>query len=148
VFRWNIFLMAGDPDVAAHGAAYGAGVSREGILSNPDNCAFDPAGRLWISTDGAEEGLQSADGLWACDTDGVARAVTRRFLRCPSGAELCSPCFTPDGKTLFASVQHPGAGKGASFSRPASRWPDFNEDTPPRPSVIVIESKTGGPIGA
>ncbi len=147
-FRWDIFLMAGDPDVAEHGARYGAGLSREGVLSNPDNCTFDPMGRLWIATDGAESALETADGLWACDTDGEYRAVTRRFLRCPAGAELCSPHFTPDGKTLFASIQHPGASKGASYDAPSSRWPDFREDRPPRPSVIVIEREDGGPIGA
>ncbi|MGB0670970.1 MAG: PhoX family protein [Rhodospirillales bacterium] len=145
-FTWNLFLKAGDPAKTEDGAAYGEGVSADGWLSCPDNVGFDAKGRLWIYTDGApKSGL--ADGAWATDVNGPGRGVTRHFFRTPAGAECCGPCFTPDGKTLFAAVQHPGDTKDATFEAPGTRWPDFKEGTPPRPSLVVITKKDGGEIG-
>ncbi len=145
-FRWDIFLLAGDP--ADHGARYHQAVSTDGWLATPDNLAFDSRGRLWIATDGAPDIGGLADGLWACDARGPGRALTRHFYRGPRGAEVTGPCFTPDDTTLFVSVQHPGGDfYSGSFDDPLTRWPDFREDMPPRPSVVAITRKDGGPIG-
>ncbi len=120
----------------------------EGWLATPDNLAFDSRGRLWIATDGAPDDGEFADGLWACDVRGPGRALTRHFYRGPRGAEVTGPCFTPDDTTLFVSVQHPGGDfYNGSFDRPLTRWPDFRADRPPRPSVVAITRKDGGPIG-
>ena len=144
--RWGIFIAAGKPGVDA-GAQYHRATSDQGWLSCPDNCAFDKKGRIWISTDGAPENAGVADGLYAADTAGRGRALTRLFYQAPTGAEVCGPCFTPDNKTIFLAIQHPGEDPGSTFERPSTRWPDFAEGVPPRPSVIAIVKKDGGEIG-
>ncbi|MDV7339824.1 PhoX family phosphatase [Terasakiella sp. A23] len=146
VFKWNIFLMAGNHAKKEDAAMYGDGVSKDGWLSCPDNVAFDNKGRVWIATDGApKSGI--ADGLWVADADGPARAQTRHFFSAPLGAELCGPCFTPDDSTLFVAIQHPADTKGSTFAKPSTRWPDFDDKMPPRPSVVAITKRRGGPIG-
>jgi len=144
--RWEIFLVAGRPGMDA-GAQYHRATSAEGWLSCPDNCAFDGKGRIWIATDGADDAAGIADGLYAADTAGPGRALTRCFYQAPIGAEVCGPRFTPDDTTLFLSIQHPGEMPGASFDKPATRWPDFQDGVPPRPSVIAITKIGGGPVG-
>ena len=89
----------------------------------------------------------AADGLYGADTSGAGRAVTKRFFAVPRGAELCGPCFTPDAKTLFLAVQHPGEEKASIFAKPSTRWPDFSPDVPPRPAVVVVTKDDGGEIG-
>ncbi len=147
-FTWDILFLAGDIDGEAEGkGVYPQGVTKAGALVQPDNLVFDPQGRLWIATDGAK-GIKSADGLWACAVTGPDRAVTRHFFSCPRGAEMTGPCFTPDGTTLFVSIQHPGHEKGASFDYPTTRWPAaIDSAMPPRPSVVAITREGGGPVG-
>ena len=155
-FTWNILVKCGDPSVAAVGATFNPATSKDGWFSNPDNCAFDAMGRLWISTDGnADDFNGRSDGLWAVDTDGAARGTSKHFFRTPAGGEMCGPCFTPDMQTLFLAVQHPAEdgkewkawGKDSTFDNPSTRWPDFKPDLPPRPSIMVITRKGGGKIG-
>lgn len=143
-FTWDLFILAGEPDGVARGR-YGEGTSDAGWFCNPDNIAFDHWGRIWIATDTASK-FDFHDGLWAAETTGPRRAQTRHFFGCPRGAELCGPCFTPDGKTLFVAVQHPGD-DGSTFLEPSTRWPDFRDDTPPRPSVVAITRRDGQLIG-
>ena len=144
-FAWDMFIQAGDPNDMEQKAKYGGAVSDSGWFANPDNIAFDPKGRMWIATDGFPD-FGVHDGVWATDTEGPGRAILRHFLGCPSGAELCGPAFTPDGQTLFVSVQHPG--EDSNFDAPSTRWPDFKDGMPPRPSVVAIVKKGGGEIGA
>jgi secreted PhoX family phosphatase len=145
-FRWELFLLGGDPRDPAAGATCHPETSERGWLSCPDNLTFDHRGRLWIATDGMDE-VGAADGLYACDTGGEGRALTRRFLSAPRGAEVCGPCFTPDDRTLFVAIQHPGAEQGSTCESPSTRWPDFREGVPPRPAVLCIEREDGEPIG-
>ena len=146
-YRWEMFLLAGDPGDPAHGARPRTGARRKDWLAAPDNCAFDPKGRLWIATDRGRLQTETGipDGIYACETTGPGRAEARMFFACPRGAEACGPAFTPDGKTLFVAVQHPGG--GSRFEAPSTRWPDFDPSVPPRPSVVAITREDGGPIG-
>jgi secreted PhoX family phosphatase len=142
-FTWEMLLIAGNPETEA--GKYHDNISPNGWLADPDNCAFDNRGNLWIATDGAyKDGF--ADGVWVCPIDGDERALTQHFLRTPHQAELCGPCFTPDNKTFFCAVQHPGE-KG-TFDKPTTRWPDFNDNMPPRPSLLTVTKKDGGVIGS
>ncbi|WP_270938936.1 PhoX family protein, partial [Falsiroseomonas oryzae] len=144
--RWEIFIAAGRPGVDP-GARYHRATSNDGWLSCPDNVAFDSKGRAWISTDGAPENAGIADGIWAADTSGYGRGLTRLFYQAPTGAEVCGPRFTPDDRTLFLAIQHPGEDPGSTYERPSTRWPDFEEGKPPRPAVIAIVKRDGGEIG-
>lgn len=153
--KWEVLLKCGDPAVAEVGATFSTGTSPNGWFGMPDNCAVDAAGRLWVSTDGnSPKATGRTDGLWAVDTEGAARATSKLFFRVPVGAELCGPLFTSDDETVFVAVQHPGDGGDdwEKFGRPSyyedlsTRWPDFKDDMPVRPAVVVITRKGGGKI--
>jgi len=144
---WSIFLLAGKPGQDA-GARYHRATSDNGWLSCPDNIAFDSKGRIWIVTDGAPGAAGVADGVYGADTTGFGRALTRCFYQAPTGAEVCGPIFTPDDTTFFLAVQHPGEDTGSTFEKPSTRWPDFKDGMPPRPAVVAITKKGGGPIGS
>jgi secreted PhoX family phosphatase len=145
VFEWNMLLIAGNEE---SGAVYHS--QTEVWLSSPDNCAFDPQGRLWISTDQGSKQVKDniPDGIYACDLEGPGRALVKFFYGVPRSAEMCGPEFTPDGKTLFVAVQHPAEEKGSTFETPSTRWPDFTEGVPPRPSIVAITKADGGLIGS
>jgi uncharacterized protein len=145
-FRWEMFMMCGDPAVPADGTAF-AGFDRSVVspISCPDNIVFDSRGVMWIGTDGMDGTLQFNDTIYACPTEGGERGYVRAFVSMPMGAETCGPEFTPDDTTLFVAVQHPGEG-GTFGGRVISNWPDNSQ--PPRPSVIAVTRATGsGPIG-
>ncbi|MBY0531236.1 MAG: PhoX family phosphatase [Xanthobacteraceae bacterium] len=155
-YKWDILVRCGDPSIAAVGASFNPATTKNGWFGMPDNCAIDADGRLWIATDGnAPSKTGRADGLWALETEGVLRGTGKLFFRCPNGAELCGPCFTPDGETAFVAVQHPGEADDddpnaapATYENPSTRWPDFKPDMPPRPSVVAITKRGGGKIAS
>lgn len=103
---------------------------------------------------------KTADGAWAVETEGPARGASPMFFRVPVGAELCGGWFTPDDKTYFLAVQHPGVDgvdgveqwekfdSTPTFEDQATRWPDFKPDMPVRPSVVAITKRDGGVIGS
>jgi secreted PhoX family phosphatase len=155
-FYWRIFLIAGDPDKPE---TYFAGYdkSRVSPISCPDNLEFDPAGNLWISTDGnalsivnEREGTVggSNDGLFAVPTAGAERGHLKQFLTVPVGAECSGPQITPDGRSVFVSAQHPGETDGSTLASPSSTWPDRRRQRPfPRPSVAVVYRRNGEVVG-
>ncbi|MEI8401355.1 MAG: PhoX family phosphatase [Alcaligenaceae bacterium] len=81
-------------------------------------------------------------------------AKLRRFLVCPTGAEVTGVTETADGKTLFVNIQHPGEltpalGETAEFKL-QSRWPGnagYGVAGRPRSATIVITKDDGGVVG-
>jgi hypothetical protein len=149
-FRWEVFVLAGDPNAGLltalprteglplpPDATYYAGFADAAELSgfaNPDNLGFDRYGNLWIVTDGAQPNGNN-NGCFACPTTGEWRGAARQLMSGPIGAEICGCEITPDGRTIFLSVQHPGA--GGSAAAPRSHWPDGGAAAP-RDGLIAI----------
>jgi len=152
---WEILLKCGDPTIADVGSTFSTETTKNGWFGMPDNCAVDSAGRLWVATDGNNnKATGRTDGLWAVDTQGEARATSKLFFRVPVGAEMCGPLFAPDDETAFVAVQHPGDGgedweghgRPSYYEDLSTRWPDFRDDMPTRPSVVAITKQGGGKI--
>ena len=65
--------------------------------------------------------------------------TVQKVSSAPVDAELTGPYFTPDGKTLFLSVQHPGE-TSPSLDNFSSHWPDGGSNMP-RSSAVAITGK-------
>lgn len=109
----------------------------------PDNLAFDKAGNLWFTSDMSESVMHKGhyasfgnNSLFYVPMTGAEAGTPRKMASAPIDAELTGPSFSPDGRTLFLSVQHPGA-SSTSLATPTSRWP-HDKDGFPRPSVVAI----------
>jgi secreted PhoX family phosphatase len=79
----------------------------------------------------------------------------KRFLVGPVACELTGLAETPDGKTLFVNIQHPGENTSqANVNDPArytSQWPanaGYGAGKRPRSATIVITKNDGGRIGS
>ena len=155
--RWELLIQCGKPGTPLIGGKWHSGTSADGWFAAPDDAAVDNSGRLWIATDqgGGWRYTGKADGLYALETAPPLRGLSKLFFRVPIGGECCGPQFTPDGETLFVAVQHPGTdgtkhypgfNRISTFADPATRWPDFEPNTPPRPAVLAIRRTGGGKI--
>jgi secreted PhoX family phosphatase len=107
---------------------FAAGGPQSGFAS-PDNLAFDSAGNLWVVTDISSSSMNKGiyktfgnNGLFFIPTSGPDKGHAMQFASAPVGAEMTGPWFTPDEKTLFLSVQHPGENL-ESYAAPTSHWP-------------------------
>ena len=118
---------------------------KETGFSCPDNLAFDLAGNLWITSDISGSSMNKKDNQYTSFKNNALYVIPRhgqeagnviRVASAPKDAELTGPWFSPDGKTLFLSVQHPGE-QTKEVTNPTSRWP-FDEDNIPKPAVVAI----------
>jgi hypothetical protein len=152
-FAWDIFVQAGDPahpDPARRGTVTGDG------FGSPDGLRFDERGVLWIETDASASVLNKGDyarlGNNQLLAANVATGEIRRFLVGPVNCELTGIAFTPDARTLFVNIQHPGE-TPAERSDPAnprqwSNWPDFDPGGRPRSATVAITKEDGGVVGS
>ncbi|MEO1052098.1 MAG: alkaline phosphatase PhoX [Bacteroidota bacterium] len=125
-------------------STYLAGGEANGF-SCPDNLAFDLSGNLWITSDMSGSAMNKPGGpympfknnsLFVVPRYGKDEGKVIRVASAPRDSELTGPWFSPDGKTLFLSVQHPGE-QTTDLNNPTSKWP-FDEDNIPKPAVVAI----------
>ncbi len=125
-------------------STYIAGGEENGF-SCPDNLAFDLSGNLWMTSDMSGDSMNKKNkpympfknnSLFVIPRYGENAGKVIRIASAPRDAELTGPWFSPDGKTLFLSVQHPGE-QTKDLKNPTSKWP-FDEDNIPKPAVVAI----------
>ena len=148
-------------------------------FGRPSNASGQVTPLLWIQTDdGAFTDITNNQMLAAFPGrvgDGGTRTVTntaadgttsqvvtrigaapgtnlRRFLVGPLECEITGVDTTPDGRTLFVGVQHPG--ENGTAAAPTSKWPDTQgaittpaATTRPRSAVVVVVKNDGGVVG-
>jgi len=187
-FGWDVYLFGAEADVADSSINVSA-LTADQDFSGPDGLWFSKNTNLcWIQTDdsaytdvtncmmlagvpgrvgdGAKTTLsfQKADGtLLAVETHVGKRPLAdtlKRFLVGPVDCELTGCTETPDGKTLFVNIQHPGENVAsadlADASRFKSHWPGNagyqavagNTTSRPRSATIAITKDDGGRIGS
>lgn len=119
-----------------------ANVTAENTFNSPDGLGFDKDGRLWIQTDGnySNTGEYEGQGNNQMLCADPATKEIRRFFVGPKECEVTGIAFTPDSKTLFINIQHPGEDGN-------SHWPDGGSAIP-RSATIIITKDDGGVIGS
>jgi uncharacterized protein len=156
-FTWDVFTLAGDPAVPAHGSTITGDK-----FGSPDGIYVAPSGRLWIQTDVSTSTIDAGDyagfgnNQMLC-ADPATKEV-RRFLVGPRQCEITGVFVTPDERTMFVGIQHPGEtpdlpSSSDSRNDPAnpkaySSWPDGDEGGRPRSACVVITKDDGGEIGS
>jgi hypothetical protein len=151
-FEWNHLVLAGDP---ANERPEARGNIRGDLYACPDGIAFDTRGVLWIQTDMSTSQMHKGDlarvgnnQMLACNP---VSGEVRRFFTGPTGCEVTGVTWTPDGRTMFLNIQHPGESP-SERSNPAepnrfSNWPDYQPGGRPRSATVVVRRVDGGVIG-
>ena len=166
VFEWDIFVQCGDKATTKTlGSTYTAdghdgykGTIKGDDYGAPDGLWFDREGRLWIQTDQ----VGNATGDWVNIGGNVMMCAdpvtgeTRRFLTSPRNCEVTGVISTPDGKTFFVGIQHPGEDWVTGYTE-NSTWPDSGINGPttrskagavkPRSGIVVVTRDDGGVVG-
>ena len=145
-FTWDLFVLAGNPVVHKEPGDLKAGsenVNAGNFFNSPDGLIFDDNGMLWIQTDGSYSNKGDFEGMGNNQMlvgDPQTGAI-RRFLVGPNECEVTGMTFSPDRRTIFVGIQHPG-----EKAKGNSHFPDGGESVP-RSCVIAITRDDGGVIG-
>ena len=143
-FTWMRWMVGGPNDETRAGH----------VFAMPDNLSFDRAGNVWVITDMRSSHLNGDarytafrnNGMFFVPTSGPDAGRAFQFASAPCEAELTGPSWTPDERTLFLSVQHPGSASGMRTRQVkaprGSNWPNRRIGTPPRPGVVAIGRRT------
>ncbi len=175
-FRWDIYLFGAESDADA-GLVNLSGLTADQDFSSPDGIGFGTGTNLcWIRTDDnamtdrsnammlAAAPGRLGDGEFLELDHGETKVATRigaqpqpnelkRFLVGPVDQELTGFAETPDGRTLFVNVQHPGVSGSDQAGSYTSHWPGNMGYGPggnlarPRSATVVITKDDGGKIG-
>jgi secreted PhoX family phosphatase len=151
-FEWNHFVLAGDPSLDRADAK---GNIKGDIFACPDGLWTDGRGVLWIQCDMSTSAMGKGDlknlGNNAMLAADPRTGEVRRFLVGPSGCEITGATGTPDGRTMFINIQHPGESPSERSDPNApgaiSNWPDKKPGGRPRSATVVIRKNDGGLIG-
>jgi hypothetical protein len=178
-FTWDVYLFGAEAGASASFVNL-SNLTSDQDFSSPDGLWFSPkTGICWIQTDdgaftdatncmmlagvpgqvgdGAKKTLAYSSTLSVDTYVGKAPAADklRRFLVGPKDCEITGICETPDGKTLFVNIQHPGEGTAAADvadpTKYTSQWPSnagYGAGKRPRSATIVITKNDGGLVGA
>lgn len=144
MFAWDLYLIAGNPTVNQGNLYAGSeNINANNMFNSPDGIGFDKAGRLWIQTDGnySNEGEFAGQGNNQMLCGDPVTGEVHRFLTGPVASEITGLTFTPDQKTMFIGVQHPGE------ELQASNFP-AGGSSKPRSTIMMITREDGGIIGA
>jgi uncharacterized protein len=147
-FDWDLWVLAGPPEDSEVRAAAGGPLDETNMFASPDGLWIDARGTMWIEMDmGTSQQVAEFErfgnnALLAADP---ATGEIRRFLVGCRGQEVTGCIATPDNRTLFINLQHPGEG---SESNPVltSHWPDGGSARP-RSAVVVVTRDDGGVVG-
>lgn len=181
-FEWDIFLFGSSADASADYNV--SGLTPDNEFSSPDGLFIDPRGVMWIQTDDGSSGIRSktnnqmlvaipgrvGDGesvtVTTSDNNGQESVNTfiggdadavklKRFLVGPNGCEITGISMTPDARSMFINIQHPGeGGSKEAFNTDVSNWPATSRDATafgeagnrPRSATIVIYREDGGEL--
>ena len=140
-FDWDLFVMAGNPVIHDDLNAGSENLSPDNMFNSPDGLAFDTQGRLWIQTDGnySNEGGFAGHGNNQMLVGDPETGEIKRFLVGPNECEITGITWSPDKRTLFVGIQHPGERGNSQFPEGAG--------TLPRSAVIAITRDDGAAIG-
>ena len=165
-FAWDIYLFGAEATAAANVNL--SKLTDVNDFSSPDGLWFDKNGMLWIQTDdsaytdvtncmmlaaipgkvGDGGAVTAASGMPTLKGADASAATVRRFLVGPKDCEITGLAMTPDRKTLFVNVQHPG--ELGSLATPTSAWPASQTDAAstlrPRSATVVVTRSDGGEI--
>ncbi|MGB7317221.1 MAG: PhoX family phosphatase [Planktotalea sp.] len=140
-FIWDLYALAGNPDVHSDAYAGSDNINAGNMFNSPDGLLFDDNGLLWIQTDGAysNEGDFAGMGNNQMLVGDTVTGEIRRFMVGPKECEVTGMCWSPDRRTMFVGIQHPGEKSGSHFPH--------GGDTLPRSGVFAISRKDGAVIG-
>lgn len=140
-FAWDLFVLAGNPNVLSGANAGSKNITPDNMFNSPDGLNFDSTGILWIQTDGNysnEKDFEGQGNNQMLAGDPVTGEI-RRFLVGPKQCEVTGLTWSTDRRTMFVGIQHPGgAGDG--------HWPEGGNAVP-RSAVIAIRRDDGGLVG-
>ena len=179
-FEWDVYLFGAE--AAAAPAVNLSGLTDDQDFSSPDGLWFSRrTGICWIQTDdgaytdrthcmmlaglpgrvgdGGRKVLDNGGSpVTTCVGGRPSPSTLKRFLVGPSDCEITGVTETPDGRTLFVNIQHPGEtiskatiGDAGAY---VSHWPGNVGYGPggalarPRSATIAITKEDGGLIGS
>ena len=140
-FRWDLFAMAGNPDIHNDDFAGSANINSANLFNSPDGLRFDKFGNLWIQTDGkySNEGDFAGMGNNQMLMANTQTGEIHRFMVGPKECEITGITWSEDHKTMFVGIQHPGEKGDSTFPG--------GPGTLPRSAIVAINREDGAIVG-